>query len=251
MKIPEKEYREYTVATSQAEAVWEEAPALKSDFALFRPHLEKLIGYNRRFIGYWGYEGTPYDTLLDYYEPGATVESVNKAFVPLRDAIVSLLKPDRPKRRESRTIRSLKKTSLPRSRSASAGISSSGSATTSKPAAWTSARIPFTIDNAGQGRHPHHHALPRKRVPQRAVFRLHPRGRPRDLRAGYPRLRSPATSLCHGVSMGIHESQSRFYEKHHRPQPRILDVLPARSQKALPPVQTACRWRRSTAASTP
>ena len=90
MKIPEQEYREYTVATSAAEGAWEEAHA-KSDFALFKPHLQKMIDFNRKFIGYWGYQGTPYDTLLGYYEPGATVESVNQAFGQLRDAIVSLL----------------------------------------------------------------------------------------------------------------------------------------------------------------
>ena len=92
MKIPAQEYREYTVATAAAEAAWEEARA-KSDFKLFQPHLEKLIAYNRKFIGYWGAKGTPYDTLLDLFEPGATVESVGKAFAPLRDAIVSLLLP--------------------------------------------------------------------------------------------------------------------------------------------------------------
>lgn len=90
MKIPEAEYREYTVATAAAEGAWEEARA-KSDFSIFKPHLQKLIDFNRKFIGYWGYQGTPYDTLLGYYEPGATVESVNKAFSQLRDAIVALL----------------------------------------------------------------------------------------------------------------------------------------------------------------
>lgn len=90
MKIPAQEFREYSVATAAAEAAWEEARA-KSDFSLFLPHLEKLIDYNRKFIGYWGHKGTQYDTLLDLYEPGATVESIGKAFAPLRDAIVSLL----------------------------------------------------------------------------------------------------------------------------------------------------------------
>lgn len=90
MKIPEQEYREYTVATSAAEAAWEEARA-KSDFALFKPHLQKLIDFNRKFIGYWGYKATPYDTLLGFYEPGATVQSINLAFSQLRDTIISLL----------------------------------------------------------------------------------------------------------------------------------------------------------------
>ncbi len=90
MKIPEQEYREYVVACSDSEAAWEVAHA-NSDFEMFLPHLEKLIAFNRRFIGYWGYKDTPYDTLLDFYEPGATVEMIDKVFAQLKDAIVTLV----------------------------------------------------------------------------------------------------------------------------------------------------------------
>ena len=52
-KIPAEEYKEYTILLSQAETVWEEARE-KSDFALFKPYLEKIFAITKRFITYWG-----------------------------------------------------------------------------------------------------------------------------------------------------------------------------------------------------
>jgi carboxypeptidase Taq len=207
MKIPEKEYREYAVATSEAEAVWEEARA-KSDFALFRPHLKKLIDYNRRFIGYWGYKGTPYDTLLDFYEPGATVETVNGAFVPLRDAIVSLL--ERIGKSRVRPDDTFFKKVFPAAQQEAFGrhvLEKTGYD-------FEAGRLdvsthPFTI-TLGPGdirittRYLEHefrsalfgsiheggHAMYEQDIPSSLV----------------------GTSLFRGVSMGIHESQSRFWE---------------------------------------
>ncbi len=90
MKIPEDRYRAYVVAVSAAEAAWEEAKD-KSDYALFRPHLDKLIGFNREFVEYWGFEAGKYDKLLDYYEPGVTTAKLDAVFGEVRDAIVALL----------------------------------------------------------------------------------------------------------------------------------------------------------------
>lgn len=90
MKIPEKRYTEYVVAAANAEAAWEEAKA-KSDYSLFKPHLEKLIEFNREFIGYWGYKGSKYNVLLDYFEPGITAEKIDILFGELKNAIVSLM----------------------------------------------------------------------------------------------------------------------------------------------------------------
>jgi carboxypeptidase Taq len=90
MKIPEYRYKEYVIATSNAEAAWEDAKE-KSDFAIFKPHLQKVIDFNKEFIEYWGYKDSKYDTLLDFYEPGITTEKLDVLFGELRDAIVNLL----------------------------------------------------------------------------------------------------------------------------------------------------------------
>ena len=91
-KIPPEEYREFVVLTSKAESVWEQAKE-QADFALFQPYLEQLVETTRRFVGYWGMKnGSVYNTLLDQYEPGVTTEQLDKVFGQLRDRIVPLVK---------------------------------------------------------------------------------------------------------------------------------------------------------------
>jgi carboxypeptidase Taq len=90
-KIPAEEYREYVILQSQSETIWEDAKEA-SDFEMFRPYLEKLVEFNKKFINYWGYEGNKYNTLLDMYEPGVTVEMIDEVFGQLRKSIVPLVK---------------------------------------------------------------------------------------------------------------------------------------------------------------
>ncbi|RDI43043.1 carboxypeptidase M32 [Falsibacillus pallidus] len=89
-KIPAAEFQEYIVLCSKAESVWEKAKE-EADFELFRPYLEKLVEFNKKFIGYWGYKGNKYNTLLDLYEPGITVEVLDEVFSELRSEIVPLV----------------------------------------------------------------------------------------------------------------------------------------------------------------
>ncbi|WP_066504007.1 carboxypeptidase M32 [Abyssisolibacter fermentans] len=89
--IPKKEYEEYSELTSIANDKWEEAMG-KSDFALFQPYLEKVIEYKKRFVEYRGYEVNPYNVLLDDHEPGMTVEILDEFFKLLREKIVPLVK---------------------------------------------------------------------------------------------------------------------------------------------------------------
>jgi carboxypeptidase Taq len=89
-KIPPEKYQEYVVLTSQAEAVWEEAKNA-DDFASFKPYLEKIVAFNREFIELWGRKKHPYDTLLDMYEPGMTVETLDRVFGELRSKLVPLV----------------------------------------------------------------------------------------------------------------------------------------------------------------
>ncbi|MDX8362921.1 carboxypeptidase M32 [Cytobacillus sp. IB215316] len=90
-KIPAEEYKEFVILQSKAESVWEEAKAA-SDFSMFQPYLEKLVDFNKRFIEYWGYKDNKYDVLLDDYEPGMTVDILDKVFHEARERIVPLVK---------------------------------------------------------------------------------------------------------------------------------------------------------------
>jgi carboxypeptidase Taq len=91
VKIPKEEYKEYVMLQSQSESLWEEAKN-KADFELFKPNLKKLVEFKKRFVGYWGYEQHPYNTLLDDYEPGVFVDTIDKVFGELRDQLIPLVK---------------------------------------------------------------------------------------------------------------------------------------------------------------
>lgn len=91
-KIPAKEYKEYVILQSKAETVWEEAKE-KADFQLFLPYLKQIIEYQKKFVHYWGIKnGSAYNTLLDKYEPEMTTDILDRVFGQLRETIVPLVK---------------------------------------------------------------------------------------------------------------------------------------------------------------
>ncbi|MGL4773213.1 MAG: carboxypeptidase M32 [Clostridium sp.] len=89
-KIPADRYKECSMICAMAQGVWEEAKE-KNDFNLFSPHLAKIVEFQKEFVGYWGYEKNKYDTLLNQYEKGFTTEKLDKIFSELRDEIITLL----------------------------------------------------------------------------------------------------------------------------------------------------------------
>lgn len=90
-KIPPEEYKEFVILQSKAESVWEQAKET-ADFPLMRPYLEKLVATTKKMIGYWGEKnGSPYNTLLDQYEPGMTTEILDEVFGQLQKRIVPLV----------------------------------------------------------------------------------------------------------------------------------------------------------------
>ncbi|QBP41293.1 carboxypeptidase M32 [Paenisporosarcina antarctica] len=101
-KIPADEYRDFVILTSKAESVWEEAKE-KSDFSLFFPYLKEIVETTKRFVSFWGVkDNNPYNTLLNEYEPGMTTEILDNVFGELRNKIVPLAKkiaesPNQPK----------------------------------------------------------------------------------------------------------------------------------------------------------
>lgn len=89
-KVPAEEYVEYSVLVNEAENVWEKAKN-ENDFASFAPYLEKIVNFNRKFAGYYHPEMAPYDALLNEYEEGLNTATLDAFFGQLRAAIVPLL----------------------------------------------------------------------------------------------------------------------------------------------------------------
>lgn len=91
-QIPAEEHREFVVLASQAESAWEEAKD-QADFEKFLPYLEKIVATKKKFIGYWGVkDGNPYNTLLNQYETGMTTDIIDGVFNQLKETIVPLVK---------------------------------------------------------------------------------------------------------------------------------------------------------------
>jgi len=88
--VPPEFVEEVAIARSSAQAAWAEAKEA-SDYSLFEPHLEKMVGYARRLADYIGYEDHPYDTLLEDYEPGMTCAELRGIIEPLRQELLPFL----------------------------------------------------------------------------------------------------------------------------------------------------------------
>ncbi|NEW06425.1 carboxypeptidase M32 [Paenibacillus sp. SYP-B3998] len=206
-KIPAAMYQAYVVLTSQSESIWEEAKT-NSDWALFQPYLEKIVATNKQFIELWGYEGDKYNTLLDAFEPGMTVEKLDQVFGSLRDKVVPLLQriqsapnqPDRSFLDQQFEISKQKQFSLHILKQMQYDFEAGRLDEAVHPFATalnpgdvriTTRYLPNDITSALFGTiHEGGHALYEQNISGDLV----------------------GTNLCEGTSMGIHESQSRFWE---------------------------------------
>lgn len=90
-KIPEAEYVQYEIDKSLSQSAWEKAKQ-NNDFSIFKPHLAKMVAYNKKFSEYWGFAENKYDGLLDIFEPGMTTERLDVVFGELRESLVDLLR---------------------------------------------------------------------------------------------------------------------------------------------------------------
>jgi carboxypeptidase Taq len=97
--LPESFVSEMALLASQSQQVWAKSRE-ENDFDTFAPYLEKMVAMKKQEAEYSGYETTPYDSLLDKFEPDMTSAQLNTLFDPMRDRLVKLVK----KIKESGTI---------------------------------------------------------------------------------------------------------------------------------------------------
>ncbi|MGD8505150.1 MAG: carboxypeptidase M32 [Candidatus Bathyarchaeota archaeon] len=102
-KLPEKLVAAIAKQEAIAINVWKKAKAAKN-FSLFKPELEKMLNLKKQAAGIlMEVKGTktPYDALIDIYEPKMSADSISRVFGDLRDGLVSILQkcmnsPDQP-----------------------------------------------------------------------------------------------------------------------------------------------------------
>lgn len=90
-RVPTEWVVDFTRVTTLAQMAWEEARA-KSDFAIFQPHLEKVVDLRRAYASFFQPYDHVYDPLLDGFEPGLKTAEVQQIFDALRPQQVALLK---------------------------------------------------------------------------------------------------------------------------------------------------------------
>jgi carboxypeptidase Taq len=89
--LPKSFVEEFAKLCSHSMTIWREAKK-KNDFALFAPYLKKIIEMSRKKADYLGYDEHPYDALLDQYEPGISVSKLDLLFSKLKPFLVNLVK---------------------------------------------------------------------------------------------------------------------------------------------------------------
>lgn len=91
-KIPPEENKEFSELTAVAGNIWAKAKN-NNNFAEYAPTLEKIIYFQKKFAEYRRKDGEKlYDILLDDYEEGFNTEKLDAFFNKVKEEIVPLIK---------------------------------------------------------------------------------------------------------------------------------------------------------------
>ncbi|MEM0026224.1 MAG: carboxypeptidase M32 [Zestosphaera sp.] len=88
--LPPRLVEELARVTQEGRVAWKVARE-KNDFEIFRPYLEKIVDLTREKANYLGFREHPYDALLDIYEEGMTTRDVETMFTYLEPRIRRVL----------------------------------------------------------------------------------------------------------------------------------------------------------------
>ena len=203
VKVPGRLASEIARVTSRAHHIWAEARAA-DDVAAFAPILAEVVALRREEASALAGDGSLYDALLEDYEPGATAAELEAMFGALRPRLVALRSAILDK---------------PAPRGLSFDFDEDGQMALTRVLAGTfgydfargrvdKAVHPFSSGSGDDVRITTRTAL---RDPFNCFYStIHEVGH-----ASYEQTIDPAyrlTPLGSGVSMGVHESQSRIYE---------------------------------------
>ncbi len=90
LKVPKALILEKVEATTNAFMIWQKAKQ-EDSFQDFLPYLQKNVELDRQITEHLGYESNPYDALLNLYEPQLTANFLETIFTPLRVKLTNLL----------------------------------------------------------------------------------------------------------------------------------------------------------------
>jgi len=205
-RVPSSLIAALAEASGRAKGAWQEARSTNT-FALFAPHLERIVDLCIQHAEALGYTEQPYDALLDQYEEGATTQKVSDVFEEVRSQLVPFVKEitgtrmscEGPLHRE-----------YPEAEQWAFGLR-------------MAERIGYDLDHGRQDRSAHPFSTSFSTTDVRITTRLEERffnpaffGTLHEAgHAIYEQGIDPAlegTPLADGTSLGMHESQSRLWE---------------------------------------
>ena len=207
-RIPMEEYVAFQVEVNEAQHVWHQAKE-KSDYALFAPHLEKLIAFRKKQARYYQPEAENlYDVLLNEYEKGLTTAALDDYFARLRASVAPLVQRIVRQEKPPRTDFLQRVWPVEQQRRLSDWLMQLLTIDRSHCAIGETEH-PFTIEFSKKDVRITTHYYENDVLSSlysvvheggHALYELHLD----DALIG--------SSLAHGTSMGVHESQSRFFE---------------------------------------
>jgi carboxypeptidase Taq len=189
--------------TSTAQRVWARAREAE-DVAAFLPTLKQVIALKREEAAFLAIGGDLYDALIDDYEPGATADTLGEMFGRMRPRLVAL--------RE-------KVLACPMPAAVAGHFPQAAQLVLARDVAsdfgydWSRGRLDLAVHPFSSGGNTDSRITTRvvERDPFNCIYStIHEVGH-----SSYELAIDPAyafTPLGHGVSMGVHESQSRIYE---------------------------------------
>ncbi len=89
-RVPQDFYEEYVKTTTDSGIKWEEAKN-SNDWSLYQEPLRKTIEAVKKMQGYRNPDKKVYDALIDDYEEGMTQETIDRVFGELKEELVPLL----------------------------------------------------------------------------------------------------------------------------------------------------------------
>lgn len=89
-RIPTDFYNEFVKVQTASETAWEDAKNA-SDFSIFAPHLERIINMTKEMCQYTDSGKDVYDTLLDQYEEGIDSAAIDVLFDDLKKELIPLV----------------------------------------------------------------------------------------------------------------------------------------------------------------
>lgn len=210
-KLPEIFVKDLAQLSSKSQSVWAEARE-ENNFAKFAPYLAQMIGKKREEAELVGYTNSPYDGLLDSYEPGMTTSEIERIFSDLKSFLVPFIAHIRKSKlsNSARTHTNATSASFPIEKQ----IEFSKKIAERMGYNFDSGRIDASVHPFTTSFHPADVRITTRYNPKNILESIFPtlhEGGHALYEQGLP-AKHFGTPLADAVSLGIHESQSRLWE---------------------------------------